>query len=105
MMPIDPEFRNKLKKKGEHKGHAIWGETDPPKKLGIHGTDVAVDQDICDGDGGCINVCPVNVFDLIDTPGHPSSDKKSDPIGESECIKCLACENECHVLAIKVNVE
>ncbi len=38
---------------------------------------------------GCLSV---NVFDMTDTPGHPVSDKKSDPTRESECIDCIACE-------------
>ena len=31
--------------------------------LGIYGTDVAVDFDLCVGDGACIEVCPTNVFE------------------------------------------
>jgi len=91
-----------MKKRLEHNGHAVWRDTKPPEKLGIYGSKVAVDQDICDWDGACIDVCPVNVFDMIDTPGHPTSEKKSDPVRESECITCLACENECRIQAIKV---
>ena len=36
---------------------------DSSSNLGIYGTDVAVDFDLCIGDGACIEVCPVNVFD------------------------------------------
>ncbi len=56
-MPIYPEFMNKLSKHEEHNGHTVWGEVEPPKKLGIHGTHVAVDQDLCDGDEICVDVC------------------------------------------------
>ena len=71
--------------------------------MGIHGTSVAVDWDICEADGICLSVCPVNLFDWADAPGHPTSDKKSDPSRESECIQCLACQANCPVQAIKVS--
>jgi NAD-dependent dihydropyrimidine dehydrogenase PreA subunit len=101
-MPINPEFMTKLKKNGDHNGHAIWGEVKPPEKLGVHGTNVAVDHDVCNGDGVCVAVCPVNVFEMIETPGHPESDKKSDPARESDCIACMACETQCPTQAIKI---
>jgi len=101
-MPIDADFQKKLKVTGNHIGHSVWGPTNPPKKLGIHGSNVAVDQDICDGDGVCIEVCPVSVFDWLDTPGNPLSAKKTDPAREVDCIFCLACETQCHVQAIKI---
>ena len=101
-MPIDPEFMKKQKKSGEHAGHAVWGEVKPPERLGIHGTNVAVDHDICNGDSVCVSVCPVSVFEMIDTPGHPASDKKSDPVREPDCINCMACETQCPTQAIKI---
>ena len=102
-MPIDPEFQKNRKVEGEHNGHKVWGPVEPPKKLGIHGTDVAVDWDICEGDGICIDVCPVSLFEWAESLGHPASQKKSDPAGEPDCIKCLACETQCPVQAIKVS--
>ncbi|HID16664.1 TPA: ferredoxin family protein [Candidatus Bathyarchaeota archaeon] len=101
-MPIDPDFMKKLKVSGEHAGHKVWGVVDPPKKLGIHGTNVAVDQDICNGDEICVSVCPVNVFEMIESPGHSTSEKKSDPVREGECIQCMACEIQCPTQAIKI---
>lgn len=101
-MPIDPNFQKNRQVVGEHSGHKVWGPVEPPKKLGIHGTTVAVDWDLCNGDRICVDVCPVGVFELVDTPGHPTSDKKSDPVRESECIFCMACETQCPVGAIKV---
>jgi len=102
MMPIDPDFQKKLKPSGDHNGHKVWGETAPPTKLGIHGTKVAVDWDLCNGDKICIDVCPTNVFELLDTPGHPTSEKKSDPIREGDCIFCRACEVQCPAQAILI---
>ena len=101
-MPIDSEFQKKLKPTGEHNGHSIWGDTSPPVKLGIHGTMVAVDHDTCNSDEICVSVCPVNVFEMIDSPGHPTSAKKSDPVRENDCILCMACEVQCPVQAIKI---
>lgn len=101
-LPIDPDFQKKRQVAGEHQGHKVWGPVEPPNKLGIHGTNVAVDWDICTGDGVCIEVCPVSVFDWGDAPGHPTSEKKSDPVREADCIQCLACETQCPAQAIKI---
>lgn len=100
-MPIDPDFMKKPKVE-THNGHDVRGEVKPPEKLGIHGTEVAVDQDICNGDAICVSVCPVNVFEMIKTPGHPLSEEKSDPVNEPECIFCRACEVNCPTQAIMI---
>jgi NAD-dependent dihydropyrimidine dehydrogenase PreA subunit len=101
-LPIDPDFQKKLQVSGTHAGHKVWGTVEPPKKLGIHGSQTAVDWDCCSGDGVCISVCPVGVYDWADTPGHPTSEKKSDPVNESACIFCMACEIQCPEQAIKI---
>ncbi len=101
-MSIDPNFAKKLKKHSQHGGHDVWGEVKPPEKLGIHGTNVAVDHDVCNGDSVCMSVCPVNVFEMIDAPGNPTSNKKSDPVREPDCIACMACESQCPTKAIKI---
>jgi len=101
-LPIDGDFRKNRKVANQHNGHDVWGPIEPPKKLGIHGTNVAVDWDCCTGDGICIETCPVSVFEWADTPGHPASEKKSDPAKEKDCIQCLACETQCPTQAIKI---
>ena len=101
-MPIDPDFQKNRKVVSQHQGHDVYGPVEPPKKLGVHGTKVAIDWDCCDGDGTCIDVCPVSVFEWSDTPGHPTSQKKSNPIREEDCIQCLACETQCPTRAIKI---
>ena len=68
-MPIDPDFQKNREKVGKEKGIAIWGSVELPIKLGIRGTYVAVDWDICRGCGVCVDVCPVNIFEWVDTPG------------------------------------
>jgi len=100
-MPIAPDFMKKPKS-STHKGHDVRGVVDPPEMLGIHGTQVAVDQDLCNGDAICESVCPVSVFEMIDTPGNPVSEQKSDPVNEAECIFCRACEVNCPTQAIKI---
>lgn len=101
-MPIDPDFQKNRPKAGEHQGHAVWGPVEAPAKLGIHGTSVAVDWELCSGEGTCLDVCPVNVFDWAESKGHPASEKKSDPAREADCIQCMACEVQCPTQAIKI---
>ena len=83
-MPIDPDFQKNREKVGKEEGIAIWGPVEPPEKLGIRGTNVAVDWDLCIGCSICIEVCPVKLYEWMDTPGHPTSDKKAFPTRESE---------------------
>jgi len=103
--PIDTGFKSKRQPVGKFQGIQVWGPYDPPGQLGIWGTDVCVDFDICISDGACIDACPVNVFEWLDTPGHPASDRKPFMIREKDYIFCLACENVCPPQAIKIFVK
>ena len=100
--PIDPEFKSKRQVKGMYQGIKIWGPVDAPGQLGIWGTEVTVDFDICVADGACIEACPVNVYEWLDTPGHPASEKKPFMIREKDCIFCMACENVCPPQCVKI---
>lgn len=100
--PIDTTFKSKRQKAGKFKDISVWGPIDPPGQLGIWGDSVCVDFDICIGDGACIEACPVNVYEWMETPGHPGSDKKPLMAREKDCIFCLACENVCPPQAIKI---
>jgi len=100
--PIDPEFKSKRQVTGMYQGIKVWGPVDPPGQLGIWGTEVTVDFDICIADGACIEACPVNVFEWLDTPGHPASEKKPFMIREKDCIFCMACENVCPPQCVKI---
>ncbi len=99
-LAIDPDFRKKRKKAGKEEGIAIWGPVNPPEKLGIRGTAVGVDWDICSGCGICLNVCPMHVYEWRETTGHPTSEKKTFPARERDCVQCLKCETQCPDQAI-----
>ena len=103
--PIDMGFKSKRQPVGKFQGIQVWGPYDAPGQLGIWGTDVCVDFDICISDGACIDACPVNVYEWLDTPGHPASEKKPFMVREKDCIFCLACENVCPPQAIKIFVK
>ena len=100
--PIDQKFKEKRQVTGTFQGVKVWGPIDPPGQLGIWGENVCVDFDICIADGACIEACPVNVYEWLDTPGHPASEKKTFQAREKDCIFCLACENVCPPQAIKI---
>ena len=85
-MPIDPNYQKNRRKVGKERGITVWGPVDPPEKLGIHGTYVAVDWDICTGCGECVEVCPKQVFEWKQTPSHPTSERKPLPANEHDCI-------------------
>ena len=111
-MSIDKNFMATYAKVGTHDGDdapiQIWAKdaeayggvgTD---KLGIWGSIVAVDFDICVADGACIEACPVDVYDWLETPNHPASDKKAIMVREPDCIICRACEEVCPVVAVLI---
>ena len=100
--PIDPEFKSKRQVTGTYQGINVWGPIDPPGQVGIWGTEVTVDFDICIADGACIEACPVNVLDWLDTPSHPASEKKPFMVREKDCIFCMACENVCPPQCVKI---
>jgi NAD-dependent dihydropyrimidine dehydrogenase PreA subunit len=100
--PIDPNFKSKRQPAGTFQGIKVWGPIDPPGQLGIWGEEVTVDFDICVADGACIEACPVNVYEWLDTPGHPASEKKPFMIREKDCIFCMACENVCPPQCVKI---
>jgi NAD-dependent dihydropyrimidine dehydrogenase PreA subunit len=102
-MAIDANFEDNREKVDSHEGHDVWGPVEEPEKLGIHGTHVAVDFDICIADGACVEDCPVDVFEWIDTPDHPESELKADPANEAQCIDCMLCVDVCPVDAIDVD--
>ncbi len=57
------------------------------------GFTIEVDEEKCIGAGECVNVCPVNVYDLVD--GKTKANRVDD------CIECCACVDACPTKAIK----
>ena len=51
-------------------------------------------SDACNGDGVCVDICPTNVFDLVDN--------KAVPERADDCILCMACVPACPTQAITV---
>jgi len=105
--PIDVEYKSKLKLTAAYDaaGYSIktWGRRGTSNGImGVWGEFVSVDYDICIADGGCLEACPVDVYEWFDTPGNPASDKKPLMSKEPDCIFCLACEGVCPPQAIKI---
>lgn len=65
---------------------------------------VEVDRTKCNGDGVCVDVCPVDVFELQDLAEHPDT-QKSVPVRPDDCILCMACVTSCPTEAITVEEE
>ncbi|MEW5909435.1 MAG: ferredoxin [Thermodesulfobacteriota bacterium] len=55
---------------------------------------VTVDQEKCEGCGECVEVCPVEVYELVDD--------KSSPVNADECLGCESCVEVCEPGAITV---
>jgi protein-S-isoprenylcysteine O-methyltransferase Ste14/NAD-dependent dihydropyrimidine dehydrogenase PreA subunit len=91
-----------MKKVGKEKGIAIWGPVDSPTTLGIRGTYVAVDWDICTGCGICLEICPLQLYEWVETSGHSTSKKKAFPAREPDCVQCYKCETKCPLQAIRI---
>lgn len=94
-MSIDPNFKAN-RAETTYENLKIW--KNESSNFGIYGTDVAVDFDLCVGDGACIEVCPVNVFDWQGT----GASRKALPRRERDCIYCFGCEAVCPKFAIRV---
>jgi NAD-dependent dihydropyrimidine dehydrogenase PreA subunit len=55
---------------------------------------VTVDTEKCVGDGNCVDVCPVGVFEL--------RDNKAVVVNGDECLGCESCIEVCETGAITV---
>ena len=56
--------------------------------------EVKVDVEKCDGDGTCVDTCPVDVFEI--------REGKAVVVNLDECLICRVCEIECPNNAIEV---
>jgi NAD-dependent dihydropyrimidine dehydrogenase PreA subunit len=55
---------------------------------------VTVDKGKCTGDGNCVDVCPVRVFEL--------KEDKAVPVNAEECLGCESCGEVCEFGAITI---
>jgi NAD-dependent dihydropyrimidine dehydrogenase PreA subunit len=53
-----------------------------------------VDEDKCEGCGECVDVCPVEVFEM--------QNGKSIPVNADECLGCESCVEVCEAGAITI---
>ncbi|MFO7496904.1 MAG: 4Fe-4S binding protein [Desulfobacterales bacterium] len=53
-----------------------------------------VDEEKCEGCEECVDVCPVEVFEMVDG--------KSSPVNAEECLGCDSCVEVCEPGAITV---
>jgi NAD-dependent dihydropyrimidine dehydrogenase PreA subunit len=56
--------------------------------------EVNVDNEKCDGCGTCVDICPVDVFEI--------KEEKCYVVNPDECLVCKACEVQCPNGAIEV---
>jgi len=56
--------------------------------------EVKVDEEKCDGCGSCVDVCPVEVLEIVEA--------KSKVKNPDECLACRACEVQCPNTAIEI---
>lgn len=60
----------------------------------LMGYNVTVDEDKCVGCAQCVDVCPVEVYEM--------KDGKSDPVNADECLGCESCVEVCEGHCITV---
>ncbi len=53
-----------------------------------------VDKNKCTGCGTCAEICPMQVFDIVNG--------KAEPVRADQCVGCRACEMQCPAGAITV---
>jgi NAD-dependent dihydropyrimidine dehydrogenase PreA subunit len=59
---------------------------------------IKVDPEKCTGCGTCVDLCPLEVYELVDFDGK----LKASPVNQNDCIGCRTCELACPQGAIQV---
>ena len=65
---------------------------------------VIVDLDACEGAAVCADICPMNVYDIVEMQEY-NNEMKAQPTRMEDCILCLACVSSCPAQAITVEEE
>ncbi len=65
---------------------------------------VIVDLDACEGAAVCADICPMNVYDIVEMPEY-NNDMKAQPTRMEDCILCMACVSACPTQAITIEEE
>lgn len=60
--------------------------------------EIKIDPDKCTGEGTCVDLCPMGVFEIKDVGGK----KLSVVVNLEACLVCRACEAQCPTEAIKI---
>ena len=60
----------------------------------VMGYKITFDVDKCVGCAQCVDICPVNVWEM--------NDGKSDPVNAEECLGCESCTGVCENDAIVI---
>jgi NAD-dependent dihydropyrimidine dehydrogenase PreA subunit len=55
---------------------------------------VTVDKEKCDGDEECVDICPMDVLEMVDG--------KAEPVNMEDCEGCESCVEVCEFDAITV---
>lgn len=55
---------------------------------------ITIDKDKCTGDAECADVCPVDVYQIIEG--------RAEPVKDEECIGCESCVLACDFDAVTV---
>ncbi|MFQ6077312.1 MAG: ATP-binding protein [Candidatus Bathyarchaeia archaeon] len=56
--------------------------------------EIKIDLERCDGDGTCVDTCPVEVFEV--------REGKAVVVNPDECLVCMACVVQCPNNAIEI---
>ena len=54
---------------------------------------VTVDKEKCTGDEECVDICPVDVFEMVDG--------KAEPVNMDDCEGCESCLEVCQYVNIR----
>ncbi len=60
---------------------------------------VMIDRQKCEGEGYCVDACPVTILALTDAEGKKSATLSGE---EEDCLGCMACLPVCPTDAIQV---